>query len=708
MIDSQPEHSAVASQTLTIPHILFKIIRLFEQPDVDFATLADTIRQDPVITARIIKLANSVYFRQWSEITQLKQLLVVLGLDTVRQITLLSATEQIFSQVQPQLSRPVSIMWYRSLFCAQLSEELAELVGHTPKEEAYLTGLLHRLGQLSLLCRHPQQYQEQIDITKTLEQIESLERHLFDTTSSATASAEMRQWPLHSFMCDAIAFQTLPIEQLTDATPLVRMQALGRLLSESTDNAPCVARAANLLFGLNADVVELLRQRVKEKTDAMVCSLTGIDGGEDADAAEGFVSSHDHFQQLLHQQVQQHSVTNVLNNGTGPENKSAAFTRLRRDLHLLFGLDHLCLLKTESDHLQGYDDLGCNPQLARITLPLDNSTSLAVQTFHHSVIHCSLDFCPEDLSIADRQLHHLMDADALCFIPLPHRVQPTFIAAVRVTKAQWQDLQSKKPFLAMAAQSTGERLVHSHHHSLQTQQQRRTEDDERHLQLRSAAHEINNPLSIINNYLFLLAQKLDNDPQAAAHMTIIQEEMARVGTMVSGLKHLMNPEQTPRTSDTVDVNDVIERLHALLTQSMYKPRQQTLHLELDRSLPPVQCCGSSLKQILVNLLKNAAEALPPQGDIWLTTRDNLYKNGQHFFEINLCDNGPGLPREVFNRLFQPVTSNKEGHSGLGLTIVKKLVDQMEGEISCSSSASGTRFQLLLPRSLPERSEQSHA
>lgn len=709
MIDSQPEHVANDHQSLTIPHILLKIIRLFEQPDIDFATLADTIRQDPVITARIIKLANSVYFRQWSEITQLKQLLVVLGLDTVRQITLLSATEQIFSQVEPQLSRPVAIMWYRSLFCAQLSAELADLIGHTPKEEAYLTGLLHRLGQLSLLCCHPKPYQEQIDITHPLEQVETLERHLFQTTSSARASREMRQWSLHSFMCDAIAFQTLPVEQLTDTTPLVRLQALGRLLCDAAEDDPGVARAANLLFGLNADVVQQLRHRVKEKTDAMVYSLTGFESGDGERGAECFISSHDHFQQLLRRQVQQHSLTNVLTSGgIGVENKSAAFTQLRRDFHLLFGLDQLCLLTAENDHLQGYDDRGCTPQLAAITLPLDHSTSLAVQAFHHGEPQCSLGLSQQTRSVADQQLHHLMDAEALCFIPLPHRIRSAFIAVVRVTQAQWQDLQLRQSFLATAAQSAGERLLKIQAHTQQARQQRQMEEDERHLQLRSAAHEINNPLSIINNYLFMLSQKLDGDPDATAQMTIIQEELARVGTLVSGLKDLTAPEQAPKTCGIVDVNALIEKLHVLLTQSMYKPRQQTCHLELDRSLPPVQCCDSSLKQILVNLLKNAAEALPPQGEVWLTTRDNLHKNGQHFFEIDLRDNGPGLPDEVFSQLFQPVASSKQGHSGLGLSIVKKLVDHLKGEISCSTSASGTRFQLLIPRALPERSEQSHA
>ncbi len=708
MNDCQPHLPESDSCTLTIPHILLKVIRQFEQPDIDFATLADTIRQDPVITARIIKLANSVYFRQWSEVTQLKQLLVVLGLDTVRHITLLCATEQIFSQVEPELSRPVATMWYRSIFCAQLSEELAELIGHKPKEEAYLSGLLHRLGQLSLLCSDPQKYLDAIDVTQSLEQMEHTEQQLFQTTSSARAADEMRQCAFHSFMCDAVAFQTAAVEQLSDATILVRLLALARRICDSHDDNQSFSHAAHLLFGLSADVVEQLRLRVREKTDALVCSLTGIAASEVPDAAERFISSHDQFHHLLRRQVQQHSLTNALHGGPPPDDKQKAFTRLRRDFHLLFGLDRLCLLIAENGHLQGFDDLGTNPLLNSMTMPLDHPSSLAIATFHRGEILCSIGTAQENLCIADRQLHHLMEAEALCFIPLPNQIRPAFVAAARVNAAQWQSLQSQISFLATAAQSAGKSLEQIIKLSRQTDQQRQMENDEHHLQLRAAAHEINNPLSIINNYLYLLSQKLDDDPEAAAQLNIIQEEMARVGTMVSGLKHLMNTDEEQTTPDHVDINRLIEKLHVLLTQSMYKPRQQTLHLELDRSLPPVHCGVSSLKQILVNLLKNASEALPPQGEVWLTTRDNLYKNGQHFFEIDLRDNGPGIPQEMFNQLFQPITSSKEGHSGLGLSIVKKLVDQLQGEISCSSSTSGTRFQLLLPRSLPERSEQSHA
>nr|WP_320049103.1 HDOD domain-containing protein [uncultured Desulfuromonas sp.] len=709
MLESTQGPSGTRNNVLTIPHILLKIIRLFEQPDIDFSTLAATIRQDPVITARIIKLANNVYFRQWSEVSQLKQLLVVLGLDTVRHLTLLCATEQIFAEADPQLSRPVAVMWYRSIFCAQLCEELAALVGHEPKEEAYLTGLLHRIGQLALVSCRQGTYVERIDITNDLEQIEPIEQQHFKTTSSIRATEELTSYALNAFMCDAVAFQTIAVEQLADATIQVRLLALARRLCDQQMDEIALARAANLLLGLNADVVRDLRQRVKEKTDALICNLTCIETDDIPDAAERLMSSHDHFHQLLRQQVQAHSLANVLNGGLAPDNEQTVFARLRRDFHLLFGLDQLCLLVAKDGYLQGFDDLGQTPLLNNVTVQLDNPTSLAVNTYHRGDLHCSCGLAQHTLSIADRQLHHLMNAETLCYIPLPNRIEPSHIAVARIRTDQWQKLQDRKSLLLMAALSIGQSLEQAMASKQLAEHQQQMEAGQHHLQLRSAAHEINNPLSIINNYLFLLGQKLQQDPEAAAQLTIIQEEMARVGTMVSGLKHLLDPQQSEdHPVNEVDLNRVIEKLLLLLTHSLFTPRQLSVHLDLDQTVPLLQGNVGSIKQILVNLLKNAAEALPPGGEVWLTTRDSLHKNGQRYIEIDLRDNGPGLPDAILNQLFQPTISHKQGHSGLGLSIVKKLVDQLQGEISYTSCAKGTRFQLLLPRIESERSEHSHA
>ncbi|MEW8397211.1 MAG: ATP-binding protein, partial [Candidatus Thiodiazotropha sp.] len=97
--------------------------------------------------------------------------------------------------------------------------------------------------------------------------------------------------------------------------------------------------------------------------------------------------------------------------------------------------------------------------------------------------------------------------------------------------------------------------------------------------------------------------------------------------------------------------------------------------------------------------KNAGGAMPEGGKLGIATRANAYINGKEHIEIQITDDGPGIDKEIMDQLFTPVTTTKgSSHSGLGLTVVKNLVDELSGFINCTSnSGMGTRFQLYLPR-----------
>jgi signal transduction histidine kinase len=103
--------------------------------------------------------------------------------------------------------------------------------------------------------------------------------------------------------------------------------------------------------------------------------------------------------------------------------------------------------------------------------------------------------------------------------------------------------------------------------------------------------------------------------------------------------------------------------------------------------------------VVINLMKNAAEAMAAQGgDMAVISKDDVAETGQHRVRISVQDNGPGIPDSVLARLFKPVTSTKgDGHAGLGLSIVHELVTGMGGHITVSSDVhNGTRFDILLP------------
>ena len=114
----------------------------------------------------------------------------------------------------------------------------------------------------------------------------------------------------------------------------------------------------------------------------------------------------------------------------------------------------------------------------------------------------------------------------------------------------------------------------------------------------------------------------------------------------------------------------------------------------------------ALKQIIINLLKNGAEAMTDGGNVTVTTArvaKNQYKGGlppADGIEIIFEDTGPGLPDVIKQNLFKPfVTTKNSGHSGLGLSIVHKTVQELGGSISCESKLEeGTRFTIYFPES----------
>ena len=154
-------------------------------------------------------------------------------------------------------------------------------------------------------------------------------------------------------------------------------------------------------------------------------------------------------------------------------------------------------------------------------------------------------------------------------------------------------------------------------------------------------------------------------------------------------------------NETTHVNELIEDVINLIKPPLITPAQIELELSLDASIPEIAVPRDSVKQILVNLIKNAAEALNAGQSISIHTEDYVYNGKTPYVGISVADDGPGIPPQVLAAIFEPITSGKgKGHSGLGLSITKRLVDSLDGHITCRSSARGTRFQVLLPRVLP--------
>jgi signal transduction histidine kinase len=215
-------------------------------------------------------------------------------------------------------------------------------------------------------------------------------------------------------------------------------------------------------------------------------------------------------------------------------------------------------------------------------------------------------------------------------------------------------------------------------------------------QARRVAHEAGNPLAIITNYLKIVSERIPPATGVRMELDILKEEIDRVAQII---RQLGDVPSLVSASARVDVNAVIAGMAALYRESIFSSCGVTLDLELDRSLPTIPGSRDQIKQIVINLWRNAADAMGNGGRMTVSTADRAAPDGQGYLEMRFADTGPGLPPDVAGNDFRPLDANRRpGHAGVGLSIVAALVKELDGKISFESRpGQGTTFVIQLPK-----------
>ncbi len=212
--------------------------------------------------------------------------------------------------------------------------------------------------------------------------------------------------------------------------------------------------------------------------------------------------------------------------------------------------------------------------------------------------------------------------------------------------------------------------------------------------LRGLAHEIRNPLAGLRGAAQLLASEVD-DRALGEYTTMIVREADRLRALVD---RMVGPVDPPRF-EPVNVHRLTEHLAQLLRAEAGDGI--AVHTDYDPSIPEMRADGDQLVQALLNLGRNALQALGEQGTITIRTatrRRFTIGTVQHRLVacIEIADDGPGVPRELQESLFQPMVSDRAEGSGLGLTVAQSLVGRHDGLIECDSEPGSTVFRILLP------------
>jgi signal transduction histidine kinase len=208
------------------------------------------------------------------------------------------------------------------------------------------------------------------------------------------------------------------------------------------------------------------------------------------------------------------------------------------------------------------------------------------------------------------------------------------------------------------------------------------------------AHSIRNPFTSVKMRLFSLERSLDLSESQQEDFDVISEEIRHIDTIVQNFLEFSRPPKLAmqRISPSAVVDTVLQLLSHRLKS--YEVSVKTVRREL---LPPVDADPDQLKEVLVNLIINACEAMAKGGTITIEELAAFKPGDRREVVVRISDSGPGIPAGLHDKVFEPFFTTKEEGTGLGLSIAKRIINEHEGRLEIADThGGGTTFIMTLP------------
>jgi len=214
----------------------------------------------------------------------------------------------------------------------------------------------------------------------------------------------------------------------------------------------------------------------------------------------------------------------------------------------------------------------------------------------------------------------------------------------------------------------------------------------------SLAHEINNPLYAARNSLYLVGQELPDDAPQRVFLDIAQSELGRIARIITRMRDFYRPARDEL--ETTDVNDLLDETIELVRTHL-RHGQVTVVRALDPLVSPITAHADQVRQVFLNVMLNACDAMPGGGVLTVTTSPAGGRAPAGGVLIAIADDGTGIAPEHLPHLFEPFYTTKPQGTGLGLAISAHIITQHGGGITVESELGiGTTFRIVLPASPP--------
>lgn len=643
-------------QLPSLPEVTLSALKACQQNE-NYRTISEIVASDAALVVRILALANSALYGPSSDIRSVDQALMRLGTRRFKTMILTAALRQILFEMSGGAWQQLRDFWRHALTTALTARALATLTRYPEPDEAFMLGLIHNIGEL-IAIRTPDANVRQECMDK-----------------QADIAAELvTSWGLGPMAADAMRYQHSLPSELQDAGHLVKVISLATRLALS-DSAGIAA--AGTMFGLSEELTQEINRRIDQDVSTMAESL-GIPLINSYNAEQG---SRDLRQAVLHQAIASHAM-----NFANPEGNSSpilaetvsSLTLITGLPALYFGLDEdtLVLLSGTTDQ---------HPNLAVTT---QSGGSTLTRAFASGTLACLQDHPP---TVLDRQLLSLLRTRSLIAFPV---VTGDHCAGVFVL-GNGGNMPDATTELAQLFVHQLSNVLRGKNTLLESETAEAGSGHRAALEkLRQQVHEISNPLTIVRQYIFQLRNRLE-DATVREELDVVQDELDRATNLLLQINHSSDSDEN---SQSTDINTEIQSLTRVLNDSLFSQGKLHLNVLTCSAETFAAASPSAVRQILVNLIRNAVENMQEEGGtVTVKTAAPVWQSGRNWIETEIADTGTGIPEAIRNTLFSPgKTTKDEGHSGLGLSIVKQLVDDMDGIIACRTGPEGTCFRILLP------------
>ena len=719
-----PIHTALADQLSnfkhipTLPHILLQLIKTCNEENGGLKEISKVIEKDPALTTRVLKLVNSAYYANKQRISNIHNAVGFLGTNAIKNIAICSSVHEVFQTVNSKSGFNLKQFWWHSLRCAVLAKQIARNRNFNNPDEAFLAGLLHDIGKIILWVNFPQPYSELLETHKGRPELILAGEAQFGATHAEIGACLLDKWNFQSFIADSVRYHHYSQSRILDALPLVKfIYVANALCKNSGRNINEGLGAAQEIFGFTPAVVEELLSGADVELKAIADSLNiGI---EPCNSQEPVCSENDRENQInLIKEVRDRSLLlGTVENLLAATDETQIWKESFQGLQNLFDISLVLffIFDPEKKGLRGVtpSDDSKFSMIKDLIIPLQMEKSLLIECLQTRAIADSFTRSANVVpAIIDEQIIRLLGKEGLLCIPMIAYGEKVGAIVLGIDSREFSLLTAQLKSLKMLVDQTAVaiRVHHSRRSQLKEIQTERLGASSS--MARRVIHEVNNPLGIIKNYLRILGMKLAAADMAQEEIKILNEEIDRVAQILRNLNG--DSEDWVRKLEAVDVNAVISDILKITRESLLNHFSVQLHFDPDTTLPTVMADKNSLKQVFINLMKNAFEAMPDGGNLHIRTRHvSSQLAGGHsdcdfeypgYVEITISDDGPGIPAEIKTRLFEPYASTKRGnHSGLGLSIVHTIIQTLKGTISCESDpGDGTTFRICLPTAYTDK------